>query len=99
MGVLLEQAGITLDRDNPGRTRDAIEDALNQLYIDGVIGRFAPLMERSSRGQEIQERIEQHAYHWWDDYRQQLWLFEPPEYLKALYQDPHKEHREVEKPD
>jgi hypothetical protein len=99
MGVLLEQAGITLDRDNPGRTRDAIENALNQLYTDGVIGRFAPLMERSSRGQEIQERIEQHAYHWWDDYRQQLWLFEPPEYLKALYQDTHKEPREVEKPD
>jgi len=86
MGVLLEQAGITLDRDNPGRTRDAIESALNHLHTDGVIGRFAPLLERSSGGREAQERIEQHAYHWWDDYRRQLWLFDPPKQLKALYQ-------------
>lgn len=86
MGVLLEQAGITLDRDNPGRTRDAIESALNHLHTDGVIGRFAPLLERSSGGREAQERIEQHAYHWWDDYQRQLWLFDPPKQLKALYQ-------------
>ncbi len=79
MGVLVEQAGITLDHDNPGRSRDAIESALTHLHTDGVIGPFAPLLERSSRGREVQERIEQHAYHWWDDYRQQLWLFEPPE--------------------
>ncbi len=51
MGVLLEQAGIALDRDNPA-----------------------------------QERIEQHAYHWWDDYQRQLWLFDPPKQLKVLYQ-------------
>lgn len=86
MGVLVEQARIPLDRDNPGRTRDAIESALNQLHSDGVIGSFAPLVEPSSQGREVQERIEQHAYHWWDDYRQQLWLFEPPEQLRALYQ-------------
>jgi len=79
MGVLLEHAGITLDRDHPGRTREMIESALAHLHTDGVIGPFAPLVERSSRGREVQERIEQHAYHWWDDYRQQLWLFEPPE--------------------
>lgn len=78
MGVLLEHAGISLDRDNPGRTREAIESAFNQLYNDGVIGPFAPLVEHSAQGREIQERIEQHAYHWWDDYRQQLWLFDPP---------------------
>jgi len=79
MGVLLAQAGITLDRDHPGRTREAVENALNQLHIDGVIGWFAPLEEQLSRHRDVQERIEQHAYHWWDDYRQQLWLFEPPE--------------------
>jgi predicted Fe-S protein YdhL (DUF1289 family) len=78
MGVLLEHAGISLDRDNPGRTREAIESAFNQLYSDGVIGPFAPLVEPSPQGREVQERIEQHAYHWWDDYRRQLWLFEPP---------------------
>jgi hypothetical protein len=91
MGVLLEHAGIALDRDNPGRTRDAIESALNHLHRDGVIGPFIPLVERSSKGREAQERIEQHAYHWWDDYRQQRWLFEPPAYLKALYQSIHRE--------
>ena len=91
MGVLVEQAGIMVDRDNPGRSRDTIESAFNHLHSDGVIGRFAPLVEGSSRGREVQERIEQHAYHWWDDYRQQLWLFEPPAYLKALYQSTHRE--------
>ncbi len=87
MGVLLEQAGITLDRDNPGRTREAIESALCQLHRDGVIGQFTSLQERSSQGREVQERIEQHAYHWWDDYRRQLWLFEPPLQLSAMYQN------------
>jgi hypothetical protein len=96
MGVLLEQAGILLDRDNPGRTRDEIESALKQLHIDGVIGSFIPLVERSSQGREAQERIQQHAYHWWDDYQRQLWLFEPPEQLKALYQSI---SREAEGPD
>ena len=85
MGVLLEQARITLDRDHPGRTREAIETALKQLHTDGVIGPFTPLVENSARGREAQERIEQHAYHWWDDYQRQLWLFEPPAYLRAVY--------------
>lgn len=87
MGVLLEQAGIPLDRDNPGRTREAIESALNQLQRDGIIGSFAPLIEHSEQGLAVQERIEQHAYHWWDDYRRQLWLFEPSKRLKAHYQN------------
>ena len=82
MGVLLEQARIPLDHDNPGRTRDAIERALNQLRSDDIIGPFAPLEARSSQEREAQKRIEQHAYHWWDDYEQQLWLFEAPEHLR-----------------
>jgi hypothetical protein len=56
------------------------------LHRDGVIGPFAPLVEHSTRSQEMQKRIEQHAYHWWDDYRRQLWLFDPPKQFKALYQ-------------
>lgn len=96
MGVLLEQAGIVLDRDNPGRTRDMVERALNQLHHDGVIGRFVPLIEPSSGGQESHERIEQHAYHWWDDYRRQLWLFDPPQ----RYEIKHRSHlKESEGPD
>jgi predicted Fe-S protein YdhL (DUF1289 family) len=79
MGVLLEHAGISLDHDNPGRTREAIESAFHQLYNDGVIGPFAPCAEHSPQGRAIQERIEQHAYHWWDDYRRQLWRFDPPQ--------------------
>jgi hypothetical protein len=86
MGVLLEHTGITLDRDHLGRTREMIESALTHLHTDGIIGPFAPLVECSSRGREVQERIEQHAYHWWDDYQRQLWLFEPPEQLRAAYQ-------------
>jgi hypothetical protein len=93
MGVLLEQAGIPLDRDNPGRTRGAIESALNQLHADGIIGPFAPLTERSLREREAQERIEQHAYHWWDDYQRQLWLFESPEYLRTVYKSIPREAR------
>src|SRR5436305_3372843 len=69
MGVLLEQSGITLDHSHPGRTREVIENALKQLHADGVIGSFAPLVDNSDQGRETQERIEQHAYHWWDDYR------------------------------
>lgn len=86
MSVLLEQAGIMPDLNHPGRTQEAIESALKQLRIDGVIGPFTPLVENSFRGREAQERIEQHAYHWWDDYQRQCWLFEPPEYLRAVYQ-------------
>jgi hypothetical protein len=86
MGVLLEQAGIIPDLNHPGRTQEAIESALKQLHTDGVIGPFVLLVEDSSRGKEIQERIQQHAYHWWDDYRQQLWRFELPDHLRAAYQ-------------
>ena len=86
MGVLLEQAGITPDLDHPGRTQESIECALEQLRIDGVIGPFTALLEDSSQGRASQERIKQHAYHWWDDYQRQLWLFDPPEYLYATYQ-------------
>ena len=86
MGELLELAGITPDLDHPGRMQEAIESALKQLHTDGVIGPFAPLVENSSQGRETQERIWQRAYHWWDDYRQQLWLFDTPEYLRAVYQ-------------
>ena len=85
MGVLLEQAGIMPDLDHPGRTQEALESALKQLHIDGVIGPFTPLVENSSRGREARERIEQHAYHWWDDYQRQRWLFEPPGYLRTAY--------------
>jgi len=86
MGVLLEQAGVMPDLDHPGRMQEAIESALKQLRLDGVIGSFTPLVENSSQGREARERIEQRAYHWWDDYQRQLWLFEPPEYLRAVYQ-------------
>jgi hypothetical protein len=86
MGVLLEQAGIAPDLNHPGRTQEAIESALKQLHTDGVIGPFVPLVEDSSRGREIQERIRQHAYHWWDDYRQQLWRFDLPDHLREAYQ-------------
>ncbi len=86
MGELLEQAGITPDLDHPGRMQEAIESALKQLQTDGVIGPFVSLVENSSQGKETQERILQHAYHWWDDYRQQPWLFEAPEYLRAVSQ-------------
>lgn len=86
MGKLLEQAGITPDLDHPGRMQEAIESALQQLQTDGVIGPFTSLVENSYQGREIQERILQHAYHWWDDYRQQLWLFEAPAYLSAVSQ-------------
>jgi hypothetical protein len=96
MGVLLEQAGIMPDLDHPGRMQEAIESALRQLHIDGVIGSFTPLVENSSRGREIQNRIEQHAYHWWDGYQRQLWLFEPPEYLRAVY---HRNSRKTDVPD
>jgi hypothetical protein len=95
MGVLLEQAGIMPELDHPGRTQEAIESALRRLHIDGVIGSFTPLVENSSRGREIQNRIEQHAYHWWDGYRRQLWLFEPPEYLRAVY---HRNSRKTDVP-
>ena len=96
MGVLLEQAGITPDLDHPGRTQESIESALEQLRIDGVIGPFTPLLEDSSQGMASRERIKQHAYHWWDDYQRQLWLFDPPVYLYATY---HGKPREPDIPD
>jgi hypothetical protein len=86
MGVLLEQAGIMPDLDHPGRTQEAIESALKQLHIDGVIGSFTPLVENPYQGREAQERIKQRAHHWWDDYRRQLWFFDPPRYLRAAYE-------------
>ncbi len=91
MEVLLEQAGIVPKHQHPGRMRDQIEGALLQLRQDEVIGTYAPLLEGGPRSREIQERIEQHAYHWWDDYRTQRWLFEPPEWLRQAYQSIHRE--------
>ena len=86
MGVLLEQSGIIPDLKNPGRTRDEIERALRKLYTDGVIGPFALIMDNSPRDREVQERIEQRAYHWWDDYSKQLWTFEAPDYIREAYE-------------
>ena len=91
MGVLLEHAGIPLDHDNPGRTRDAIESALNQLRSDDIIGPFAPLEAHSWQDREAQERIEQHAYHWWDDYQRQLWVFEAPQHFRVIYKSTRRE--------
>ncbi len=87
MGVLLEQAGIIPDLKNPGRTRDVIERALRQLYTDGVIGPFAPAVDNSPRGREVQERIEQRAYHWWDDYSKQRWIFDAPDSIREAYEN------------
>ncbi len=87
MRVLLEQSGIIPDLKNPGRTRNVIEKALRKLYTDGVIGPFALIVDNSPRGREVQERIEQRAYHWWDDYSKQRWIFDAPDYIREAYEN------------
>lgn len=85
MAVLLEQAGIIPDLKHPAKARTDIESALARLKQDGVIGRYAPIIDSSPTDKEAQTRIQQQAYHWWDDYSQQIWVIEPPEYIRETY--------------
>ncbi|HZT98515.1 MAG TPA: phage antirepressor N-terminal domain-containing protein [Ktedonobacteraceae bacterium] len=85
MGVLLEQAGITVNLNKPGETHKMIDKALKRLQEDGVIGKYGQIEDASSKGQEVKIRIEQQAYHWWDLYIQQQWCFWPPETLREVY--------------
>src|SRR5690348_8058878 len=45
METLLQQSGITPDLKNPERTRKRIEDALNRLEKDEVIGEHGRVIE------------------------------------------------------
>lgn len=85
MATLLEQAGVKPDLKHPGDTRRNIEDALAKLRADGVIGAYSQIVDSSSSGKERQERIEQRAYGWWDDYLTTLWRIEPPEAIRQQY--------------
>lgn len=86
MQVLLEQSGITPDLKHPGDTRNLIEHALATLQADSVISKYGLIIDSSRDARIVQERIEQRAYHWWDDYKQQQWYFDPPDAIKAAYQ-------------
>lgn len=93
MQVLLEQSGITPDLKHPGDARNLIESALATLQADSVIGKHGLIIDSARDAQIVQERIEQRAYHWWDDYKQQQWYFHPPDTIKAAYQGLLKEGR------
>lgn len=86
MEVLLEQAGITPDLKHPGDTRNLIEQALATLQTKSIIGKYGLVVDSVRDTQIVQERIEQRAYHWWDDYKQQQWYFNPPDTIKVAYQ-------------
>jgi hypothetical protein len=87
MGTLLEQAGITPDLKNPGRTRTMIEDALVRLKADSVIGEYRLVIDASPQRQAPQEQIEQRARKWWEVYEVQLWQVEPPEHVREQYRN------------
>jgi len=96
MAVLLEQAGIVPDLKHPAKAREDIESALTRLKRDGVIGRHAPVIDSSPGSEEVQTRIQQQAYHWWDDYSQQIWVIEPPEHIREVYKTIDKEDKHAE---
>jgi len=90
MQVLLEQSGITPDRNVPGKTQERIESALKRLQTDKVIEKYGLVIESKTEARvrqvEAERRIQTRAYHWWDDYLRQQWYFYPPSATKEIYQ-------------
>lgn len=85
MAKLLEGAGIKPERQ-VGRFKDAIEQALAALQRDGVIGKYARIVDASPNGQEKEAEVREHANGWWDAYSRTQWRFEAPESIKRHYQ-------------
>jgi hypothetical protein len=83
MQKLLEGSGIKPERQ-VGRFKDAIEHALADLQRDGVIGKYAPIVDASPE-------VEQHANGWWDIYSRTQWRFEAPDGIKRQYRSLLKE--------
>lgn len=85
MAKLLEGAGIKPPRE-VGDFKDAVERALAVLRRDGVIGKYAPIVDASPARQEKETEVREHAKGWWDTYSQAQWRFEAPESIKRQYQ-------------
>ena len=90
MGALLEGAGIVAPRQQ-GEFREAIENALERLKHDNVIGDYWRVVDGSPRAQQIERDIREHGRGWFDSYLEQKWNFVPPANVKEQYRKLRKE--------
>jgi hypothetical protein len=90
MGALLEGAGIVALRQQ-GEFRDAIENALERLKHDNVIGDYWRVVDGSAKAQQIERDIREHGRGWFDSYLEQKWNFAPPANIKEQYRKLRKE--------
>jgi hypothetical protein len=100
MRALLEGAGIIPDKKNPGRFRDAIMKALEDLKRENerkkrVIGNYWQVIDSSKAGQEREKLVHEQAYGWQELWLNQMWNFSPPEDIKKHYQKLLKEAPEA----
>jgi hypothetical protein len=93
MGALLEGAGIVALRQQ-GEFRDAIENALERLKHDNVIGDYWRVVDGTPRAQQIERDIREHGRGWFDSYLEQKWNFAPPANIKEQYRKLRKEAAE-----
>jgi hypothetical protein len=84
MEALLKGAGITPPRQQ-GEFKQAIEQALDCLQRDHVIGSYWRVVDASPTGLEIEKDIGEHGRGWFAAYLQQKWNFSPPPAILAQY--------------
>jgi hypothetical protein len=104
MRALLEGAGIVPDKKNPGRFRDAIMNALDDLKRENnqkksVIGSYWQVVDSSKTGQEREVIVREQAYGWQEKWLDQMWNFSPPEDTKKHYYKLLKDPSEVAQED
>jgi hypothetical protein len=93
MEALLEGAGIVPPREQ-GHFREAIENALERLKRDNVIGNYWRVIETTLEAQKIDREVQEHARGWFASYLKQKWNFFPPEAIKKQYRNLLKESSE-----
>ena len=90
MEALLEGAGIVPPRQQ-GEFREALENALECLKRDHVIGDYWKVIEATPEAQKIDRDVQEHARGWFASYLKQKWNFSPPEAMKKQYRNLLKE--------
>jgi hypothetical protein len=93
MEALLEGAGIVPPRQQ-GEFREALENALECLKHDHVIGDYWKVIEATPEAQKIDRDVQERARGWFASYLKQKWNFSPPDVIKKQYRNLLKEGNE-----
>jgi len=86
IGELLELSGILPDKHHPDTTRGRIENGLERLVRDEVLGSYSQVIESIPVSPSQPARIRERARGWWPSYAAQSWRFTPSERVRNMFQ-------------